>query len=68
MPSPEAAHHDDVLYAAVYDELKRLARGHLHSGDDRDTLNTTELVHEAFLKLSGRERGWDSPAHFFGAA
>jgi len=68
MPSPEADHRDDALYVAVYDELKRLARGHLRSDDDRATLNTTELVHEAFLKLSGRERGWDSPAHFFGAA
>jgi RNA polymerase sigma factor (TIGR02999 family) len=32
-------------------------------------MNTTELVHEAFLKLGpSNARGWDDRAHFFGAA
>lgn len=59
---------DDALYAVVYDELKHLARAHLQSDADRATLNTTELVHEAFLKLAGRDGSWESRAHFFGAA
>ena len=60
---------DDALYSAVYDELKRIARRHLRVRAANATMNTTELVHEAFLKLGpGNERGWDDRAHFFGAA
>lgn len=59
---------DDALYAAVYDEMRRLARAHLRSGAERATLNTTELVHEAFLKLAGRDGSWENRAHFFGSA
>jgi len=62
------AAEDAALYAAVYDELKRIARGHLRA-NARGTLCTTELVHEAYLKLGrGPESGWDGRAHFFGAA
>lgn len=60
---------DDALYSAVYDELKRVARRHLRVRAGNATINTTELVHEAFLKLSpGNAHGWDDRAHFFGAA
>ena len=60
---------DDALYSAVYDELKRVARRHLRVRAANATMNTTELVHEAFLKLGpGNARGWDDRAHFFGAA
>jgi RNA polymerase sigma factor (TIGR02999 family) len=59
----------DDLYAIVYDELKRVARHHLRAVGPKATLSTTELVHEAFLKLGhGPESGWDGRAHFFGAA
>lgn len=58
----------DELYAIVYDELKRIARHHLRV-NAKATLSTTELVHEAFLKLGrGPNSGWDGRAHFFGAA
>lgn len=57
------------LFALVYDELharahRRRARWH------RDyTLNTTALVHEAYLKLINHRRAqWNSRAHFFGVA
>jgi len=43
------------LFGAVYDELKRIARSQL-AGSDGRTLDTTGLVHEAYLKLV-------SPAH-----
>jgi len=56
------------LYAVVYDELKRIAHRHLHDAGGGDTLSTTDLVHEAYLKLSRSPRQWDSRAHFFGAA
>ena len=59
----------DEMYALVYDELKRIARHHLHASGGKATLSTTELVHEAFLKLGfGPDSGWEGRAHFFGAA
>jgi RNA polymerase sigma factor (TIGR02999 family) len=59
----------DDLYEHVYDELKRMARAHRRRGDGHTTLSTTELVHEAYLKLGAdRGGGWQGKAHFFGAA
>jgi RNA polymerase sigma factor (TIGR02999 family) len=59
----------DQLMPVVYDELKRLARHRLRADDPAATLSTTELVHEAFLKLAaGAPTEWESRAHFFGAA
>jgi RNA polymerase sigma factor (TIGR02999 family) len=66
LPAPEES---DALYTLVYDELKRIARSHRRSTDARATLSTTELVHEAYFKLSpGPASGWQGRAHFFGAA
>lgn len=56
------------LIPAVYDELKRMARRRLHQDAACSTLSTTDLVHEAFLKLSGTGADWEGRAHFFGAA
>jgi RNA polymerase sigma factor (TIGR02999 family) len=56
------------LYAVVYDELKRIAHRHLNDVGAADTLSTTDLVHEAYLKLSHTPDQWDNRAHFFGAA
>ena len=58
----------DQLMPIVYDELKRMARHRLRADDPAATLSTTELVHEAFLKLTGATTAWQSRAHFFGAA
>src|SRR5262249_30504876 len=57
---------DPELYGRVYAELKRMARHHLR-GTESVTLSTTELVHEAYLKLHG-QADWEGRAHFFGAA
>lgn len=57
-----------VLYEHVYDELKRLAHRHLAGAGAQDTLSTTELVHEAYIKLARGSQQWQSRAHFFGAA
>lgn len=60
---------DSELYAVVYEELKRIAHRHLRDVGAIDSLSTTELVHEAYLKLSptaGTE--WENRGHFFGAA
>lgn len=62
--------HDptSVLFPLVYHELKRLARHHRDVGNGPLTLCTTELVHEAYLKLSSASASWQDRAHFFGAA
>jgi RNA polymerase sigma factor (TIGR02999 family) len=57
------------LLPLVYDELRRLARARLAHQPPGITLQPTALVHEAYLKLVGdADPGWDSHAHFFGAA
>ena len=56
------------LLPLVYEELRKLARGKLfHEGRDA-TLQTTALVHEAYLRLVGTNQHWDGKAHFFAAA
>jgi RNA polymerase sigma factor (TIGR02999 family) len=57
------------MFPLVYDELKRLARRHLARESDNRTLGTTELVHEAYLKLIDQTRvEWGGRAHFMGVA
>lgn len=56
----------DELMPVVYEELKRIASRHRRSSDD--TLSTTEIVHEAYLKLAASRTDWKGRAHFFGAA
>ena len=59
----------DVLFAAVYSELRRLAAGQRRRRSASDTLNTTALVHEAYLKLVGNElASWNDRGHFFAVA
>jgi RNA polymerase sigma factor (TIGR02999 family) len=59
----------DELMPAVYEELKRMAHRHLRGDGVAATLSTTELVHEAYLKLAqGSPSDWENRAHFFGAA
>ena len=61
--------NSEILFSAVYEELKRIARHQLHVTRADVTLCTTELVHEVFLKFEGqRDIGWSGRAHFFGAA
>jgi RNA polymerase sigma factor (TIGR02999 family) len=59
----------DDLMPIVYDELRRMARGHMNRQDSGHTMQTTELIHEAYLKLAGNEeKDWKNRAHFFGVA
>ncbi|HEY2378159.1 MAG TPA: ECF-type sigma factor [Gemmatimonadaceae bacterium] len=65
----DSAGASDALYERVYEELKRMARAHRRRTDGRTTLSTTELVHEAFLKLGADDgKQWQAKSHFFGAA
>src|SRR4051812_44797871 len=57
------------LLPLVYDELRRLAARRLAQEKPGQTLQPTALVHEAYLRLVGREDpGWNSRGHFFAAA
>src|SRR5262249_43966713 len=80
-PSPEAVTqmladwrngHQEVLAELtplVYDELHRLAHRYLRRELSGHTLQTTELVHEAYLRLVDQtEVRWQDRAHFFGIA
>lgn len=64
-----AAEASNRLYEAVYAELRRLARRQLALGPSSRTLDTTALVHEAYVKLSGEAR-WtvENRRHFFALA
>lgn len=56
------------LLPLVYDDLRRLAHGMMHS-DGLQTLTATALVHEAWLRVSKSEAPqWENRRHFFGAA
>lgn len=57
------------LMPLVYDELRRLSRRYLRRERPDHTLEPTALVHEAFLRMVGKERPqWQDRAHFFAVA
>ena len=57
------------LLPLVYGELRRLAAWHLANEKPGQTLQATALVHEAYLRLVGKEDPqWNGRRHFFGAA
>ncbi len=57
------------LLPLVYDELRGLANGYFARQPAGHTLQPTALVHEAYLKLAGREGiHWQSRAHFMAVA
>jgi len=54
------------LTPLVYEELRRLARHHLAGERQEQTLTTTALVHEAWLRLvKVKDARWQDRAHFF---
>lgn len=56
----------DRLIELVYDDLRRIAHKHLEVGSRANTVDTTALVHEAYLKLVPVEGGsFASRAQFF---
>lgn len=59
----------DQLVPVVYDHLKRLAHNRLQQERPGHTLNTTGLVHEAYLKLiQVNEVTYEDRSHFFAMA
>lgn len=68
-----ASHGDreavDRLVPILYDELRRIAHLRLRGERAGHTLETTALVHEAYLEIAGLERiEWQGRAHFLAIA
>jgi RNA polymerase sigma factor (TIGR02999 family) len=59
----------DTLLKLVYDELHRQAHRYLRKERRGHTLQTTGLVHEAYLRLAKQKNvSWESRSHFFAVA
>lgn len=59
----------DRLVPLVYEELRRLAQSYMRRERAGQTLQTTALIHEAYLRLIDADNvQWQNRAHFFGVA
>jgi RNA polymerase sigma factor (TIGR02999 family) len=59
----------DALLPLIYDELRRLAHRHLRNERPEHTLQSSALVHEAYLRLVGQDfPQWEGRSHFFAIA
>lgn len=59
----------DALLPLVYEELRRLAHRHLRNERAEHTLQSSALVHEAYLRLLGQDfPHWEGRTHFFAIA
>src|SRR5882762_637746 len=59
----------DKLIPVVYHELRRQAARHLRRERREHTLQTTDLIHEAYLRLVDQKNvRWQNRAHFFAIA
>jgi RNA polymerase sigma factor (TIGR02999 family) len=56
------------VFSLIYAELRTIARHIRRKFYGNETLNTTAIVHEAYLKLVGLETDWSSRNHFYGVA
>ncbi len=56
------------LTPLVYDELRRLARRYMARERPGHTLQATEVVNQAFLRMINVEVSWQDRAHFFAVA
>jgi RNA polymerase sigma factor (TIGR02999 family) len=60
---------DDEMFAELYAELRRMARGKMAAEKPGATLNATGLVHEAWLRLEkSAPEEWRDRKQFYGAA
>jgi RNA polymerase sigma factor (TIGR02999 family) len=58
----------DELYALVYEELRKIARSHRSRWHGDETIGTTALIHEAYLKLAGSNADFANRRHFYATA
>ncbi|MGQ0721980.1 MAG: ECF-type sigma factor [Candidatus Eiseniibacteriota bacterium] len=67
--APDPAEPTSEMLGALYAQLRELAHARLRSERAGGTLRSTELVHEAYLRLAGEgPKLWASRAQFFAAA
>jgi RNA polymerase sigma factor (TIGR02999 family) len=52
------------LMPLVYDDLRRMAKGYMWKERSNHTLQSTALVHEAFMQMGRRQGGWNSRKQF----
>ncbi len=57
----------DLLMPLVYRELRKLAHSMMRREQVPDLLQTTALVHEAYLRLVGESVNWEGRQHFYAA-
>ncbi len=63
--SGETAAAEELL-PLVYDQLRQVAKRHLHRERPGQTLQATALVHEAYLRVTGSDDpGWEGRRQFF---
>jgi len=59
----------DELLRVVYEELRRIARAYMGKEATGHTLQTTALIHEAWMRLADQSRvDWRDRTHFYGVA
>ncbi|MBI4468817.1 MAG: sigma-70 family RNA polymerase sigma factor [Acidobacteria bacterium] len=59
----------EKLLPLIYDELHQIAKRHMDREQPGHTLQTTALIHEAYLRLVGQPgKQWQNRAHFFAVA
>ena len=59
----------DELMPLIYRELHHLAKRQMTQQEPGHTLQTTAVIHEAYLRLGGgSDKDWENRAHFFGVA
>lgn len=67
VPNESKSGEIEQIMPSVYEELRRLAAAYLRGERAEHTLQSTALVHEAYLRLRDqRELQWQNPAHFIG--
>jgi len=65
-PDPAAGQR---LFEALYDELRRMARGHMRKEHPGHTLSATALTHEAWFRIAEQNRTqWRNRGHFLAVA
>lgn len=67
-----ADYNDQETYAhifpIIYKQLQIIARSIRFSFNGVETLNTTAIVHEAYIKMASKGTPWESRAHFYSVA
>lgn len=58
----------EEVIPVIYSKLKKMAHFQKFSFQGADTLNTTALVHEAYIKLAHSPLKWENELHFYAIA